>query len=147
MALAQRLADDLKAAMRARDDLRVRTLRLVRAALVNAGKETGAEPTDDDALMVLRKQAKQRQESAEAYRAGGRDDLAATEEAELAIVQEYLPTGLSAEELRALAAAAIAQAGATEARQLGAVMRLLMPQVSGRADGAEVAAIVRELLG
>lgn len=147
MAIAERLAEDLKVAMRARDELRVRTLRLLRAALLTASKETGQPLSDADELAVLQKQAKQRHDSIEAYRAGGREDLAAAEEAELAVLGEYLPAGLSREELRQLAAAAIAEVGAADAKQLGAVMRVLMPKIRGRADGAEVSAVVRELLG
>ncbi len=147
MAAIERLAEDLQQAMRARDELRVRTLRMLRAALLNAEKETGRALSDEAALAVLQRQARQRRDSIEAYQAAGRDDLVAAEAAELAVIETYLPAPLGDDELRQLVAAAIAEAGAVELKQLGAVMKLVIPRVQGRADGARVSALVRELLG
>lgn len=147
MAAIERLAEDLQQAMRARDELRVRTLRMLRAALLNAEKETGRALSDEAALAVLQRQARQRRDSIEAYQAAGRDDLVTAEAAELAVIETYLPAPLGDDELRQLVAAAIAEAGAVELKQLGAVMKLVIPRVQGRADGARVSALVRELLG
>jgi uncharacterized protein YqeY len=96
---------------------------------------------------VLRQQAKQRRDSIEAYRKAAREDLAAKEEAELAVIEDYLPQRMSREEIRALAEAAIAEVGAEGPKQIGAVMRALMPRVGTRADGREVNSVVTELLG
>lgn len=147
MAALERLAEDLQQAMRARDDLRVRTIRMLRAALLTAEKETGRALSDEAALAVLQRQARQRRDSIEAYQAAGRHDLVAAESAELAVIETYLPAQLDDDELRRIVAAAIAEAGAVELKQLGAVMKLAMPRVQGRADGARVSALVRELLG
>jgi uncharacterized protein YqeY len=108
---------------------------------------TGYELQDEEALAVIAAYAKQRRDSIDAYRQGGREDLAAKEEAELAVVQEYLPRQLSADEVRAIVSGAIAESGASSAKDMGAVMKLVMPKVKGVSDGKLVNQIVRELLG
>ncbi|MBI2299851.1 MAG: GatB/YqeY domain-containing protein [Armatimonadetes bacterium] len=145
------LRDAIQAAyndsLRARDEARVRTLRLLRAALKDADIEARGSLDEAGVIRVVQRQAKQRQESIEAYRQGGRDDLVARESEELAILSTFLPELLGDDELRALCEAAVAEAGASSPQQIGAVMKLVMPRLQGRADGRRVNALVRELLG
>ena len=139
---------DLTDAMRARDQVRSGTLRMVLTAITNeevAGTES-RELTDDDVLKVLAKEAKKRKEAAAAYTGAGRPELAATEEAELEILEAYLPAQLSDDELAAIVAAAIDQTGATGVQQMGQVMKAASPVVAGRADGGRVAAVVKAAL-
>jgi uncharacterized protein YqeY len=153
MTLRQRILDDLTAAMKAGARQRLDTLRMVKARIqeaevaLRATKGLGYELSDAEATQVLASYAKQRRDSIESFRQAGRADLAAREEAELAIVQEYLPRQLDADALRRLAREAIAEAGATSAKDVGRVMKLLMPKVKGAADGKEVNRVVGELLG
>jgi uncharacterized protein len=109
--------------------------------------EKRAELTDDDVIGVLSKQAKQRRESAEEFRKGGRPELAAKEEAEAAIIVEYLPQQMSEAEIRSLVADAIAATGASLPKDMGKVMGWLSPRTKGRAEGRQVSEIVREALG
>lgn len=144
----QQLRDDLTASMKARDELRSSTLRMVLTAITNeevAGKEA-RELSDEDVTKVLAKEAKKRREAAEAYDDAGRQDLADRERAELEVLNEYLPAALSDDELAALVDEAIAESGATSPREMGAVMKLLQPKVNGRADGGKVAAAVKSRL-
>ncbi len=146
MSLQERLVEDLHKAMRQQDELRRSTLRLLRAAIQNEEIAQG-KPLDDAAVLaVLSRQARQRQESIEAYRSGNRPDLAEREEAELALLREYLPEPLSHERLVELVGEVIKDVGATGPKEMGKVMSRLMPQVRGRAEGAEVSRIVTELL-
>ncbi len=147
MSLLDTLNQDLKTAMKRGDDAAKRALRGVKAAITRAEKEKGNRPlTDDEILAVLRKQAKQRQDSITAYRQAGREDLVAEEEAELKVIEAYLPQLMSEEEIRAVAQQVIAQVGATGPRDMGKVMKPLMAQLKGKADGRLVNQIVRELL-
>ncbi len=146
MTLADRLAEDLKKAMRAGNALRVSTIRLARAAVHNLTIERGRALTDDEVIEVLGREMKRRREAIDAFTKGGRDDLVRKESLELAILAEYAPAPLSPEELRALVAAAVAQVQAKDARDIGRVMAVVMPKVKGRADGARVSQLVRELL-
>jgi uncharacterized protein YqeY len=146
MTLHARLETALRDAMRAGDELRRSTLRMALAAAHNRRIELRRELRDEEIVEVLGRQGKQRRESIEHYRAGGRDDRAAREEAELAIIEEFLPRQLGADELQALIRAAIAETGATGPGDLGRVMGRISPQVKGRADGREVADAVRRLL-
>ena len=133
---------DLTDAMRARDQVRSGTLRMVLTAITTeevAGTES-RELTDDEVLKVLAKEAKKRKEASAAYTGAGRPELAATEEAELAILEAYLPAQLSDAELEAIVATAIEQTGATDMQQMGQVMKSASPLVAGRADGGRVAA-------
>lgn len=145
--LEQKINQDYMEAMRAGDELRKETLRFLRAALKSAQIDKRAPLTEEEIWEVIKRQAKQRRESIEQFRKGNRDDLAAKEEAELAIIESYLPAQLSREEIEALARQVIAEVGAAGPRDLGKVMGKLMPQVKGRADGRLVNEVVRALLG
>ena len=146
--LKERLRDDLTASMRARDELRMSTLRMVLTA-VTTSEVAGATPrvlSDSDVLAVLNKEAKKRNEAAEAFRQGGRIDRAEREEAEAEVIAEYMPAPLADDELAEMVDAAIAQTGASSPREMGAVMKVLQLRTTGRADGAKVAAAVRARL-
>ena len=145
--LRERLRDDLKAAMRARDVVRRDTIRLVEAAIKNAEIEKrGAELSDQDVQAILQRQVKQRQDSIEQYEQANRPDLADAERAEIAVIEVYLPQQMSREEIEAAARAAIDQLGATGPGDRGKVMGRLMSELRGKADGAMVNAVVGELL-
>ncbi|HET6686460.1 MAG TPA: GatB/YqeY domain-containing protein [Jiangellaceae bacterium] len=146
--LKERLRNDLTASMRARDELRMSTLRMVLTAITNS-EVAGATPrklSDSDVLAVLTKEAKKRHEAADAFREGGRADRAEREEAEAGVIGEYLPAPLSDDELAAMVDAAVAETRASSPRDMGAVMKLLQPRTAGRADGARVAAAVKAKL-
>jgi hypothetical protein len=147
MSLSDRLEAAMRDAMRARDGQRTQTLRMAMAAAHNLKIERRRDLTDDEVVDVLMKQVKQRRESIEMYRAGGREDRAAAEEAEAAILAEFLPEQLGEAEVEALARAAIAETGASSPADLGRVMGRLAPQTRGRADGRLVSDVVRRLLG
>ena len=147
MSLSDRLEAAMRDAMRARDAQRTQTLRMAMAAAHNLKIERRRDLTDDEVVDVLTKQVKQRRESIEMYRAGGREDRAAAEEAEAAILAEFLPEQLGEDEVEALARAAIAETGASTPADLGRVMGRLAPQTRGRADGRLVSDVVRRLLG
>lgn len=149
MTLKQRLAEDMKAAMRAREEgrLRLETIRMVQAAVKNAEIERRRELTDDEVLSVIARELKQRQEALSEFQRGGRQDLVDRTQAEMAVLKEYLPQQLTAGEVRRLAREAIEETGARGPQDMGKVMQVLMPRVRGRADGREVNQIVRELLG
>lgn len=147
--LKQRLRDDMTAALKARDEVTLATLRMALTAVQTeevAGR-TARELSDDDVLAVLIKEGKKRREAAEAYDAASRVDLADRERAESEVLARYLPTPLTDAELAALVTAAIAEAGATGPRQMGQVMQLLKAPTSGRADGRRVSDEVRRQLG
>jgi uncharacterized protein len=138
MSLQKRIDEDLKDAMRAKNAARLSVLRLLKAALKNATIEkVGAEGelNDADAVAVIRKQVKQRQDSIESFEKGGRADLAEKEKAEIAVLSNYLPQGMSAEELQKIVSETIAEVGATSRGQMGAVMKALQSKIAGRADG------------
>lgn len=141
MTLADTVKDDLAAAMRAREKDRVAALRLVLNELQKASKEG-----DGDELAVLRRERKRRLESATAFRAGGRDELAEGEQAEARIIEAYLPAELPDDELRAIVRAAVAESGASSPKDMGQVMKAAMAKVGGRADGKRVSALAREEL-
>jgi len=149
--LKEQLRTDLTEAMRARDEIRTATLRMALTAVTNeevSGKEA-RELSDADVLAVLGREAKKRRESATAYDDAHRPELADRERAELVVLDTYLPSALGADELAAIITAAVAQAkaeGAEGPRAMGAVMKLVTPLVTGRADGSQVAAEVRRLL-
>jgi uncharacterized protein len=147
MSLKDQLAADLKQALRDGDDTRKGTIRLLLAAIHNAEIEKGAPLDDSGVLGVIVKQVKQRHESAEEFRKGNRQDLVDKEESEAAVLQVYLPPALSHEEIEAAARKVIAEVGAQGPRDMGKVMGPLTAQLRGRADGSEVSAVVRELLG
>ena len=145
-ALLDTIRSQMTAAMRSGDTQRRDTLRLLIAALDNARIAAGRDLSDEDALVALQREAKQRRESIEEYRKGGRDDLVEAEQQELVIIGAYLPSQLSEDELRAIVREVIAEHGASGPADLGAVMGPLMQRVRGRADGRQANAIVRELL-
>jgi uncharacterized protein YqeY len=139
--VADRVKQDVVLAMKGGDKDRVQALRLILSELQKAAKEG-----DGDETAVLRRERKRRQESARAFREGGRDELATAEEAEAEIIDAYLPAELSDEELDAIVANAVAETGAVEMKQMGAVMKAAMAKVAGRADGSRVSAKVKEAL-
>jgi uncharacterized protein YqeY len=146
MSLVQRLEDELKQAMVARDGERRDTLRLILASLRGAEKELQRPLHDDEELQVLQRERKRRGEAAEAFRSGGREEQAEAEERELAVLEEFMPEPLSEDQLEEIVDDAIAEVGATSMRDFGRVMADVMPQVSGRADGSAVSQLVREKL-
>lgn len=146
--LKDRLQNDLTTAIRERDELRTATIRMALTAITTAevaGKQA-RELDDQQVIAVLGKEAKQRREAATAFREGGRTERAEREEAEAAVIAEYLPQPLSDDEIGALADEAIAATGASSPRDMGKVMKVLQPQVTGRAEGGRVAAIVKARL-
>jgi len=146
MSLKDKLTEDLKQAIRQGDQHRRSTLRLVMAAIKNAEIEKRRELDEGELLAIIAKEAKQRRESIAEFEKGGRQDLVDQEKAELEVLLAYLPKQLSREEIEAEARQAIEEVGATSLAQMGQVMRRLMPQMKGRADGKLVSQVVRELL-
>jgi uncharacterized protein len=144
--LIERIEEELKAAMRARDRERTDVLRLTLASLRAAEKEVQRPLKEDEELHVLQRERKRRLEAAEAFRGGGREEQAAKEERELAVIQEFMPEPVDEAELERIIDDAIAETGATSLRDLGRVMADVMPQVAGRADGSVVSQLVREKL-
>ena len=132
--------------MRSGDALRRDVLRMVQNAIYNTEKAKKIVLSEDDILGVITRETKTRRESVEAFRKGGREDLVAKEEAEIAILADYLPTALTADELRALVDQAVAETGATSARDLGRVMGVLSPRIRGRADGKVASGLVAQAL-
>jgi uncharacterized protein YqeY len=146
--LKDRLRADLTAAMRARDQVRMRTLRMALSSITNeeVAGASARQLSDDEVMKVLTREARKRREAAEAFGAAGRADQAAAERAEGEVLAGYLPAQLSDDELSALVAAAIAETGASGMSGMGQVMKALTPRIAGRADGARVAAEVRRRL-
>lgn len=153
MSIRQRIADDLKAAMKSGDKPRLGVLRMVKSRMLEAevalrsSKGRDYELADAEATSVLAGYAKQRRDSIESFEKAGRDDLASAERLELAIIQEYLPDQMSEDEIRRIVREAIASTGATSAKEIGNVMKIVMPRVKGKADGRTVSVIAGELLG
>ncbi|HZT68687.1 MAG TPA: GatB/YqeY domain-containing protein [Terriglobia bacterium] len=148
MTIAEKVEKDLVTAMKAREELRLSVLRMAKTALKNKQVELGKPLTDDQALAVLRTLVKQRRDSIEQFRKGGREDLATKEEAEAAILQSYLPAEATDEEIGAAVAAAIAETGASGPQDLGKVMKAAMAKLAGKnADGKRVNQMVRARLG
>jgi uncharacterized protein len=146
MSLIVRLEGELTAAMKGRDAARRDALRLMLSSLRSAEKELQRPLSDDEELQVLQRERKRRLEAVEAFRTGGREAQAAAEEAELAVLEEFMPEPLSEDELEQIVDNAIAEVGATSIRDLGRVMADVMPQIAGRADGSMVSQLVREKL-
>jgi uncharacterized protein YqeY len=146
----QQIKDHIKEAMLAKDSVRLNTLRGILAAFTNETMAKKRKPdemlTDDEALEVIRRAVKQRKDSITQFRAGGREDLAVDEEAELAILQTYLPTMMSREEIKAVAEQKKAEMGVTDKSKMGMFMGAVMKELKGRADGDDVKAVVEELL-
>jgi uncharacterized protein YqeY len=146
VSLIERIEEELKVAMRAREQERTDVLRLTLASLRAAEKEVQRPLKEDEELHVLQRERKRRMEAAEAFRGGGREEQAAKEERELAVIQEFMPEPVDETELERIIDDAIAETGATSLRDLGRVMADVMPQVAGRADGSVVSQLVREKL-
>ena len=148
MTLAEQVEKDLVAAMKAREELRLSVLRMAKTALKNKQIEVGKPLSDDQAIAVLRTLVKQRRDSVEQFRKGGREDLAAKEEAETEILQAYLPAEASDHDISAAVAAAIAETGAAGPQDLGKAMKVAMAKLAGKnADGKRVNQMVRAKLG
>lgn len=149
MTLQQRVDSDLKEAMRAKEATRLGVLRMLKSALKYAAiAKSGAEAelSDVEAVQIIRKQAKQRQDSIESFEKGGRAELAEKEKEELAILNTYLPQGMSRDELTKVVRETIAELGATSKAQMGAVMKALQTKVGGRSDGKTLSAEVQKQL-
>jgi uncharacterized protein YqeY len=146
LSLIQQLEGEVKDAMLARDAPRRDALRLILNSLRAAEKDLQRPLSDDEELQVLQRERKRRVEAAEAFRSGGREEQAQQEEAELAVLEEFMPEPLSEEELERIVDDAIAENGATSLRDMGRVMADVMPQIAGRADGSAVGQLVREKL-
>ncbi|MBQ4132734.1 MAG: GatB/YqeY domain-containing protein [Desulfovibrionaceae bacterium] len=146
MSLIQRINTDYINAYKARDNLRLGVLRHLKTAATNLSVELKRDVNDDELLAVVQKQAKQRADSIEQFRAGGREDLAAREEAELSVLREYLPEMLEGDALAAAVDAAVAKTGASGPRDMGKVMASLMADYKGRLDGKAVSALVKQRL-
>ncbi|HTL77921.1 MAG TPA: GatB/YqeY domain-containing protein [Candidatus Babeliales bacterium] len=149
MTLQQRVDSDLKEAMRAKDATKLAVLRMLKSALKYAAiakSDAEAELTDVEAVQVIRKQAKQRQDSIESFEKGGRAELVEKEKQELAILNNYLPQGMSPDELAKIVRETIAELGATSKAQMGAVMKALQTKAGGRADGKTLSAEVQKQL-
>lgn len=146
MNLSDRLAEDLKQAMKDRDKIRLSVLRMVRSALKNQEIERGQALTDEDTLAVLQKELKQRRDSLEAFQQASRSDLAEQATQEIDILNEYLPKQLTSDELTELVSEVIQSVGATSKADIGKVMGQLMPKIRGRADGKAAQAVVQKLL-
>ena len=146
MSLKERLEEDQKAALRSGEQLRLSVLRLLRSAIHYAEVERGGPLEDDDVLTVISRQVKQRRESIEEFRKGQRPDLVEKEEAELAILQGYLPAQASREELESIAQQVISEVGARGGQDMGKVMPQVMARLRGRADGRLVSQVVQDLL-
>lgn len=148
MTLKARLRKDMTGALKARDELRMATLRLALSAVTTqeVAGEQARELSDDEVEQVLAREAKKRRESAEAYDRAGRVELADRERAEGEVLAGYLPAQLTDDELAELVRAAVTESGASGPRAIGTVMKLVSPRVHGRADGGRVAAVVRQVL-
>jgi uncharacterized protein len=146
VSLIGRLEGELEQAMKERNAARRDALRLIISSLRSAEKELLRPLHDEEELQVLQRERKRRVEAADAFRAAGREEQAAAEEAELDVLEEFMPEPLSEEELEEIVDDAIAETGATSLRDLGRVMADVMPQIAGRADGSAVSQLVREKL-
>ena len=147
MTLRERLSEEMKNAMKARDDLRLSAIRLIRSAVKNRDIELKRELNDQEIVEVIATLGKQRRESIRMFTEAGRNDLVEKEEKELAVLLDFLPQQLSREEIAALVEKAIAECGAQGGKDMGKVMKAIVPHVAGRADGKTVSDVVREKLG
>ena len=146
MSLIEEIDDEIKDAMKARDAERRDALRLILDALKKSEKELQRPLSEEEELQVMQRERKRRLEAAEAFRAGGREAQAESEERELEILEEFMPEPLTEDEIEEIVDDVIAEVGATKMADLGRVMADVMPQIAGRADGSQVSQIVREKL-
>jgi len=144
--LKETIQESVKSAMRAKEKERLATLRQITAAIKQQEVDNRADMSDDDIIVVLTKMTKQRRDALTQFEEAGRDDLAAIEKAELAIIEEFLPAQLSAEEIAAEIEAVIAETGASSPKDMGAVMNALRPKLQGRADMGPVSGLVKKAL-
>lgn len=148
MSLKQQIISDLTASMKAQDSARTSTLRMVKAGVVNREIEKGGELDDDEMAKLLRSMVKQRKDSVEQFEKGGRPELAAKEQAEIEVIEGYLPQGASAEEIEQAVSAAITETGAASMKDMGKVMKAAQAALAGKnADGRTVSEIVKTKLG
>jgi uncharacterized protein YqeY len=148
MALIETVSSDIAAAMKAKDAARLSALRMLKAAIMNKGVEKGRDLNDDEALQVVSSLVKQRRDSIEQFAKAGRTDLVDKEKAEIAVLDGYLPAAATAEEIDAAIALAIAETGATSPKDIGKVMKAVMPKLAGKnADGRTINEAVRRKLG
>ena len=147
MTTKEQLSEALKDAMRSKDELRKRTVRMALAAIKNAEIDKNASLDEPAILAILQKEVKSRHETIEGAEKAKREDLVIEAQKEIMVLEEFLPQPFSAEELEAIVRDAIAQVGASSPREMGQVMQAVMPKVQGRADGKEVSQIVRRVLG
>ncbi len=150
MSLSEKIREDMKAAMRAKDKVRLGTLRMLLADVkkkqIDSGAGAAAEMEDADLIRLIQSAVKSREDSVTAYRGGGRDDLAVKEEAEIAVLNVYLPKPLSDGELEAIAKDVIAETGAASPRDMGRVMKEIQARAAGRVDGRAASVVVKRLL-
>ena len=147
MSLKDQIINDMTAAMKAQEAARTSTLRMVKAAIMNREKEGGGAVTDEDVLKLLRSQVKQRRDSVEQYQKAGRPELADKEIAEIAVIETYLPQAASEAEIEQAVSEAIAETGASSMKDMGAVMKAVMPKLAGKnADGRTVSDTVKQKL-
>ena len=147
MNLKDQILADVTVAMKAKDAARTSTLRMLKAAIVNRQIEKGGELDDEELMKLLRSQVKQRRDSVEQYEKGGRQDLADKERAEITVIEGYLPQAASQDEIDKAVAAAIAETGAASIKEMGAVMKAVMPRLAGKnADGRAVSETVKKKL-
>ena len=148
MSLKERIVKDMTAAMKERDAARTSTLRMVKAAVMNREIEKGGALTEEELTKALHALVKQRRDSVEQYEKAGREELAAKERAEIAVIEEYLPRAATREEIEEAVAAAIAETGASSMKEMGAVMKAAQGRLAGKsADGRTVSEIVKSKLG
>ena len=148
MSLKQQIISDLTASMKAQDSARTSTLRMVKAGIVNREIEKGGELDDDEMAKLLRSMVKQRKDSVEQFEKGGRPELAAKEQAEIEVIEDYLPQGASAAEIEQAVSAAISETGAASMKDMGKVMKAAQAALAGKnADGRTVSEIVKAKLG
>ncbi len=146
MSILEKVNEDLKASMKARDEIRTNTLRRIKTAVMNAEIKKGSALTPEEVVEAVFSMTKAQADSIESFKKGGREDLAKKEEQELAILKAYLPEQLSDAELERIIKEAMAETGAVTQKDLGRIMGKVMPKVKGRADGAKINAIARQLL-
>ncbi|HEX7064851.1 MAG TPA: GatB/YqeY domain-containing protein [Bacillales bacterium] len=146
MSLTNRLTEDMKQAMKAKDKKKLATLRMMKSSLNNEKIKLGQELSADEELTVLGRELKQRKDSLREYEKAGRDDLAAGESAEIAVIEAYMPEPISDQELESLVQETISEVGASSKADMGKVMAAIMPKVRGKADGGQVNKIVQKQL-
>ena len=144
--IREKLSEDLKTAMREKAELRLSTIRMMRAEILNKDKETGKQASEEDILKVLQSMVKKREDAAEQFAKGGREELAQKERDEIKIVQEYLPAQMSDDELQQTVQVAVIETGAASMKDMGKVMALLTKQLSGKASSARISQMVKAIL-